>query len=110
MGYTQCPLLAVEEVLEAPAQLVHRSIEPVAIGEGISLLAQLVQQLFDPHHAQVEALELEAVAAHPLQRLLHVEALHQQVRQRVEGSVGDLGELALGAVPAAVYDRFHAFA
>ena len=98
VALAQALLLAVEQLLEAPGELLARAAD---------LVAQLLEQLREAHHAHVEAGELEAVLAHPLERGARVEALHHQVRERVERALGVETELVLAAVPAAVDARLH---
>ena len=47
------------------------------------LLAELLQELLDAHHAEVPAAALEALVAHPGQRLVDAHALHQVPRELV---------------------------
>src|SRR5262249_853380 len=51
--------------------------------------------------------EIEAVLAHVLHRLTHVEALHHQLAQRVERSLRVEPPLGLGRIPAAVTNDLH---
>src|SRR5262249_45633370 len=102
VGVAQGPALAVEDPLEALARVVERAVHPVARGQLLRLPAELVDQLLDAHHAHVEAGELEAPAAHPLERLARREALHQEPRERVEAPARVRSERLLCAVPAAV--------
>jgi hypothetical protein len=98
----QGALLAVQDLVEPARQVVGRPLQVVALLELADLAAQLVDHLLDAHHAHVEAGELEAVLAHPLERLVDVEPLHQQVGERVQGALGVERELLLRPVPAAV--------
>ena len=101
-------LLAIEDRVEAAAQLVHRLVHAVARLEVLDLAAQLVEQLLDAHHAHVEAGEIEAGALHPGERFLGAEPFHHQVGERVERRVGVQRERLLRAVPAAVAPDLHA--
>jgi hypothetical protein len=103
----QGPLLAIEDLLQAPLRVVQGSVHPVALLEGANLVGQLPQQLVDAHHAEIEPRQREAVTPHPLERVGGLESLHQQVGQRVEGLRAVETEPGLGAVPGAVDERLH---
>jgi hypothetical protein len=100
-------LLAVEDALEPLAQLVGRAVHAVALLERAPLALELLLQLVDAHHAQVQPRHVEAELAHPLERLARGEALHHQARERVERALGVEREGLLRPVPAAVEARLH---
>jgi hypothetical protein len=95
-------LLAVEDLVEPPAQLVGGLVQAELLLERALLAAQLLHQLLEAHHAQVGTGELEACALHPLEGLGEREALHHPFGERVEGGLRLQREGRLRAVPAAV--------
>ena len=107
VGGAQRPLLAVQDLVEAPPEILARAVQVVALLERADLALELVHHLLQAHHPHVEAAQLEAVLAHPLERLVDVQPFHQELRQRVEGALRVEGELLLGAVPAAVAVELH---
>jgi hypothetical protein len=108
VGVAQRALLAVEDLVEAARELLRRPVEAVALLEGLDLAAELLHHLGEAHHAHVEAAELEAVLAHPVEGLVDVEPFHQELRERIEGALRIEGELLLAPVPAAVAVELHA--
>ena len=88
-------------------ELFGGGIQVVSVEERPRAIPELVDQLAYAHHPHVHPGELEAVAAHPLQGLLDVESLHQQIGHGVERAAGVERELLLPAVPAAVAMHLH---
>ena len=101
-------LLLPHGLAEALGHLVEGVVEIPLLGELTGLLAQLADELVGAHHAEVLPRQLEAVAAHPLERLLGGEAFHQEVRESVEGLLAVEGEGGETAVPATVDVALHA--
>ena len=101
-------LLANADPIEAPLDVLERSIHPIALVERLGLGPELLDQLLRSHDAHIESGQLESVLAHPLERLPGIEAFHHQLGQSIE-SIGRIElELLLAAVPTAVSVGSHA--
>ena len=95
--------LAIEDVLQALLHLGERVLEVEVAVALADLLAQLLQELVQAHHAV--AVDIEALAGQPVDRLAHVVGVGQILGQLLQHLVGVKPD-ALGAVPLRIaYDR-----
>ena len=96
--------LEIEQLLELLAHLGQRAAEIDLAVARAHRLPQLLEKVVEPEHA--DALELEALMAQPVERLLHVVRVRQVLGQLVEDLLGREPNL-LRAVPRGVTDDEH---